>query len=111
RRTPTADELASARARGNALLLGIAVFDPLKGPLPAFVAGRTVTGGEGSFLVQFLQDLSAAERRDLEASGLRFVDYVPNHAYLVRASPEAFATLRSHPLVRWLDAFRGGYKL
>src|SRR5262249_26957327 len=78
-------------------------------PLPEFARGRRVTGAERTFLVQFRKDLAPAERRDLEASGVWFVDYVPSHAYLVRASREAFRALKGHPLVRWIDAFRAGY--
>src|SRR5207249_1528981 len=110
-RRPSPDELGLRRARGESVMLQAAVFDPLTEPLPDFARGRTVTGSERMFLVQFRHDLSAAERRSLEGIGVSFVDFVPNHAYLVQASPAAFAALRGRSLVRWVDAFRGGYKL
>jgi hypothetical protein len=105
------DELKRRLEGGRSLILDAGVFDPLSEPPPAFAAGRAVKGTERVFLVQFQRELWADERRLLEEAGMRFVDYVPSHAYVVQASPAAFARLRSHGLVRWLDAFRGGYKL
>src|SRR5439155_19471203 len=61
--------------------------------------------------VQFHRDLTAADRQALEAAGVRFLDYVPSRAYIVQVPVRDFAGLQAHPLVRWLDAFRGGYKL
>lgn len=111
RRAIPADELARRLAKGDSVLLQGAAFDPLNEALPGFAAGRVVAGDEKTFLVQFRRDLSDAEKRVLEAGGVRFVDYVPSHAYLVQADPRAFAALRRAALVRWLDAYRGGYKL
>ena len=108
--TPSGEELAARRARGGSLLLRSGAFDPLAEPAPGFSAGRAVTGAEGSFLVQFQRDLTAADRQRLEDAGVRLVDTVPSRGAVVRASAAAFESLRSDPLVRWLDAFRGGYK-
>jgi hypothetical protein len=110
-RRPAPDELRRRIERGDSVLLDAGVFDPLRDPLPAFAAGRTVIGAERTFLVQFGRELTAAERRLLEEDGVRFVDYVPSHAYLLQAPPATFARLRANALVRWADAFRGGYKL
>ncbi|HEX5043604.1 MAG TPA: S8 family serine peptidase [Candidatus Polarisedimenticolaceae bacterium] len=110
-RRPTPAELRRRIEQGDALLLDAGVFDPLRDPLPAFAAGRTISGAERTFLVQFARELTATERRLLEEDGVRFVDYVPSHAYLLQASPPTFARLRSNALVRWADAFRGGYKV
>ncbi|HET9300927.1 MAG TPA: S8 family serine peptidase, partial [Candidatus Polarisedimenticolaceae bacterium] len=110
-RRPSPDELGRRIERGDSLLLGAGVFDPLRDPLPAFAAGRTVSGTEQTFLVQFRRELTAAQRRLLEEDGVRFVDYVPSHAYVLQAPPPTFARLRANALVRWADAFRGGYKL
>jgi len=108
---PEPAEIERRLARGDSLLLEAAVFDPLADPLPAFAAGRPVLGTEGTFLVQFRTDLGAAGRLELERAGVSFVDRVPSRAWVVRAAPEAFARLAAHPDLRWLDAFRGGYKL
>src|SRR5262245_28091006 len=109
--TPSPDELQRRLARGDSVLLQAAVFDPLTEPTPEFARGPGVRGDEGVFLVQFRESLPPAVRQELERAGIRFVDYVPSHTYLVRAPRSAFAVLKAHPLVRWLDAFRGGYKV
>src|SRR5262245_16056252 len=108
--TLPADELALRRAGGDSILLQSGVFDPVTEALPGFAAGRVVTGSEKTFLVQFRRDLTQADRKTLEAAGIRFVDYIPSHAYVVQVSSRDFPRLRSHGLVRWLDSFRGGYK-
>jgi hypothetical protein len=107
---PSEEELRSRLERGDSILLESAVFDPLSEPLPQFAASSSVLGTEGSFLVQLRRDLTSSDRAVLEEAGIRFVDYVPSRAYVVRATPSGFAALRSSGLVRWLDALRGGYK-
>jgi Subtilase family/Immune inhibitor A-like, MAM domain len=108
--TPSGDELALRRAIGESVILRSGAFDPVTEALPGFAAGRLVTGGEKVFLVQFHHDLTPAERKRFEDAGVRFVDYIPSHAYVVQVASQDFAGLRGHALVRWLDAFRGGYK-
>jgi hypothetical protein len=107
---PSVDELALRRATGDSVILQSGAFDPGTEALPGFAAGRLVTGGEKVFLVQFRHDLNPAERKRFEDAGVRFVDYIPSHAYVVQVASQDFAGLRGHALVRWLDAFRGGYK-
>src|SRR6185503_12332394 len=97
--------------RGGSVLLRAAVFDPVAETLPGFALGRKATGREGAFLIQLRDDLTASLRQELERAGVVFMDYVPSRTYLVRASPAAFALLQNHPRLRWLDAFRGGYKV
>ncbi len=104
-------ELERRLLRGGSVLLRAAIFDPVAEPMPEFARGRKATGGEGAFLIQFRDDLTSSVRQELEGAGVAFVDYVPSRTYLVRASPAAFAVLQNHPRVRWLDAFRGGYKV
>jgi hypothetical protein len=108
---PSADEIAGRLERGGSVFLEAGAFDPLVDPLPSFVAGKSFTGAEKAFLVQFHRDLLASDRAWLESAGIRLVDYVPSRAYVVRASAEGAAALRGSPLVRWMDALRGGYKL
>ena len=110
-RTLSGDELALRRATGDSIILNTGAFDPVTEAPPGFAAGRLVTGSERVFLVQFHHDLSAAERKRFEDAGVRFVDYIPSHAYVVQVAAGDFAGLRGHALVRWLDAFRGGYKM
>src|SRR5207247_11262357 len=79
--------------------------------LPGFAAGRPVPGSERVFRVQSPRDLTPADRKRFEDTGVRFVDYIPSHAYVVQIASRDFNGLRGHALVRWLDAFRGGYKM
>jgi len=108
--TPSADELALRRVAGQSVILQSGAFDPVSEALPGFAAGRAVTGAEKTFLVQFHRDLTDADRRKFEAAGVRFIDYIPSHAYVVQVAARDFPRLRAHALVRWLDVFRGGYK-
>src|SRR5258705_3944071 len=110
-RTTSAQAPTERRARGTSLHLGSGVFDPLTDTSPEFAAGRAVSGGEGTFLVQFQRDLTDGDRSRLESAGVVFIDYVPDRAYLVRVAAPKFGALKNDPLVRWMDAFRGGYKV
>ena len=112
-RTLPADEIARRMAKGTSILMQGLAFDPLVEPAPGAAAAgaRPLRGDERTFLVQLRRDPSEDEKRALEASGVRFVDAVPGHAYLVQAPRSAFPVLRKLRLVRWIDAYRGAYKV
>ncbi|MEW6233918.1 MAG: S8 family serine peptidase [Candidatus Omnitrophota bacterium] len=48
-------------------------------------------------LVQFAQPLAPGDRRELEASGVRFLHYIPENAYFISANAEKMNALRLAP--------------
>jgi hypothetical protein len=108
---PSPDEVVRRLAEGRAIHLRGRTFDPLEESFPAATAEPPVSGHERIFLAQFHHDLTPAEQQELERAGVRLIDYIPSHAYVGRAEAPAVAALRSSPLLRWLDTFRGRYKL
>ena len=63
------DELKRRLQRGDSVLLEAGVFDPLTELPPAFAAGRTQTGVERAFLVQFQRALTADPTKRYQTAG------------------------------------------
>lgn len=108
------ERMADLRALGTHLLLRGVSFDPVtEGVPPSSMDEIPASRGEPSeiFLVQFRRDLSQEERERFEGPGLRFLDAVPSHGYLVRADAGGLGRLRAHPDFRWEDRFRARYKV
>jgi subtilisin family serine protease len=82
-------------------------FDPLAAPKL-----RTVTGASDLLLVQLDDPPGETTVAWLEASGLRPLWYVPDNAFLVRASgPSAGSLAKAQLGARWVGAFERDYKL
>ncbi|MBP7148970.1 MAG: S8 family serine peptidase, partial [Acidobacteria bacterium] len=62
-------------------------------------------------LVQFDNAPGAPERAALAASGVEPLFHVPNDAYVVRADALGLARARGLAGVRWIGAYRAGYKV
>jgi hypothetical protein len=70
----------------KAILLANALLDtegPLSLPIPGSLRAH---GDAGSFIVQSRSRLNNSFRALLERAGARVISYVPNNAYLVRAT-------------------------
>src|SRR2546430_15719572 len=79
----TVDQLARSE---HAILLRNALIDTSKGtelPIPDDLKAK---GDPGSYIVQSREKLTDAFRTELKNAGATIISYVPNNAYLVRAS-------------------------
>lgn len=61
------------------------------------------------YIVQLHQTLRPAVRKEL-SNYAKFLNYFPDHAYIVRATPVQASTLRVHPAVRWIGLYVASYK-
>ncbi|MBC7224599.1 MAG: S8 family serine peptidase, partial [Anaerolineae bacterium] len=89
-------------------------FDPLvaEPPLPPDLRLEGYPPGqEGLYLVQLEAPPTAPWQRDLAATGVRVLDYVPDWAYLVRADGAQVEAARALPFVRWVGLYQPAYKL
>src|SRR6185503_2448748 len=68
-------------------------------------------GDPGSYIVQARGALSDAFRAQLTASGAEIISYVPNNAYLVRATAGAAGVMRASPLTQAVLPYEPYYKL
>jgi len=85
-------------------IVGIALIFPL-----AIVVA--VSFDPGSYIVQSRGVLSDPFRERLTRAGARIVSYIPNNAYLVRATQGAARNLSSSPLTQFVLPFEPYYKL
>lgn len=89
-------------------------FDPLvaEPSLPPDLRLEGYPPGQGGvYLVQLEAPPSAPWQRDLAATGVQVLDYVPDWAYLVRADAAQVQAVRALPFVRWVGVYQPGYKL
>lgn len=106
------DRSVEELARDDAvLLLRNAVLDTSVGtelPLPEHLRA----GPEpGSYVIQAEGPITEAFRRTLTAAGTEFVSYLPNNAYLVRATAAQAEGLKGRAGIRNVLAFAPYYKL
>ena len=69
------------------------------------------TARTGLFLLQFEGPLQPAWSAELQQRGVTLVRYVPNHAFIARASGVKLRDLEDLPYVRWTGAFRPEHKI
>jgi len=62
-------------------------------------------------LVQLVGPTRGEWLEGLESTGLRVLQYVPRHAYLVWGTPQQVQVAKSAPMVRWTGAFHPAYKI
>ena len=95
----------------KAVLLMNAALDsskPLDYSIPAELRARP---DNGSYLVQSKTDLNGEFRQLLQSSHATIVSYIPNNAYLVRASADSANQLAASPLVQSVLNFEPYFKL
>lgn len=80
--------------RDKAILLENALLDT-ESPLPTIPAELQSSGDPGTYIVQAKGALDATFRKQLQQAGATIISYVPNNAYLIRASATAAQSLTS----------------
>jgi hypothetical protein len=87
-------------------------FDPLAEGEPNLPAGMVAEGnGAGFRLVQLVGPTQDAWLAELEAAGLRVLQYYPHHAFLVWGTAGQIEAVDTLEFVRWTGAFHPGYKI
>ena len=97
--------------RDPAILLENALFDttrPANLPIPDALRAQ---GDPGTYIVQARGPLDNAFRSALKSRGAAIVSYVPNDAYLVRATASVAQALRSEPETQVVLPYEPYYKL
>lgn len=96
------------------LLLKSGTFDPVQG-LPAAPADLELREADLDaaryWIVQVEGPLQRASRERVERVGARILRYLPNSAYLVRASRAEARALEGEPSVRWVGPYRPDFRL
>ena len=81
---PSPDAIDAARATPVTLILRAGIFDPASQRLATDAVGvAAATNLSRHAIVQFNPGRLADQRKALEARGVKFLGYVPNHAYYV----------------------------
>lgn len=113
-RTQTFDE-ANARARDPRWIsLKRAEFDSARGEpeIPSDLTSEDRAVHERSyFLVQLHPPVTETVKDQIRAAGGDVLDYVPNHAFIVRATKAQLAAIASLPAVVWTGDFHPAYRL
>jgi hypothetical protein len=108
-------EQARARAENPRwIALRNAEFDTSKGEprVRNDLAARALAPSErGYFVVQFAGPIAEPLRASVRATGAELLDYVPNHAFLVRATSGEIAALRALPATLWVSAYHPSYRI
>src|SRR5512138_543410 len=116
----------SSVSGGATLLLAILACQPLTAAQPKYIRLRsgTITNPpaasvaalsqarasqapvSGLFLVQFEGPVGPAQRAELQARGVRLLQYVPDDAYITRFNHVSVGQLQALSQVRWVGSYR-----
>ncbi len=102
---------ASCQRSDTAILLENALLDtarPASLPIPDHLRAQ---GDPGSYIVQARGPIDAAFRSLLKTAGAAIVAYIPNNAYLVRASAAVARQLQADPRSQSVLPYEPYYKL
>ena len=95
----------------TALLLENAIIDTAR-PIDLDIPQSLKSNGDpGSYIVQARGPIKGAFRQMLANAGATVVSYIPNDAYLVRASASVSQTIAADPLTQAVTPFEPYYKL
>ena len=107
---------AAIRDDMNALLLRSGSFDTMEGESAyANSLGESDLEGKQLYIVQFVGPIKKQWLRDL-GSAAEIVSYIPNNAYLIRATSSAAAHINNlrqveSNAIQWAGGFRPAYKI
>src|ERR1035437_915404 len=106
----TTTPMAQLQRNDHALLLENALLDTTRG-VPSIPDHLRSQGDPGSYLVQSRGPIDDAFRSLLKAAGATIVSYMPNNAYLVRASAATAQQLKAAPQTEAVLPYEPYYKL
>jgi hypothetical protein len=109
---PSPAAMEAARSTPGQLILRAGIFDPTAQRIDASEIGAAADTSTSSYaIVQFKPGRLADQRKALEARGIEFLGYVPNHAYYVRLGRTTLGDLSHEPSVRWAGFVQPSLKL
>src|SRR5882724_2811459 len=103
--------LQQLQAQDSAILLQNALLDTAAGVSLNLPGQLQATGDPGSYLIQSKGPLDETFRAQLKQAGAVIVSYIPNNAYLVRASEAVAQSLQSSPQTQAVLRYEPYYKL
>ena len=106
----TTATVGQLQRRETAILLENALLDTAQG-LPSIPAHLRAQGDPGSYIVQSRGPIGDAFRSMLQAAGASVISYIPNNAYLVRASAGVAQQMRANPQTQAVLPYEPYYKL
>ncbi|MPZ69606.1 MAG: S8 family serine peptidase [Actinobacteria bacterium] len=115
---PTADvapvPLGFRESGNNLIRLSAGAFDPLQKlapvAIPALDATALSPNAPTYWLVQVKEGEASAAVTSIDQAGGKVDGYVPDSAYLVRATPLEAASIATASSVRWVGLFQPGWK-
>src|SRR6516164_9648656 len=111
RLTNTTRSLNDLKNRDTAILLQNALLDTEQ-PLSVAIPGQLQsTEDPGSYIVQSKGPINDAFRAQLKQAGAQIVSYIPNNAYLVRATKSVVDGLAAQPQTQAVLPYEPYYKL
>ena len=107
----TAKTLDQLMVSDSALLLRNALVDSSAGTALSIPAHLRAAGEPGAYVVQSRGVITEGFRAELDRAGAQVVSYVPNNAFLVRATAAAARQLEGRPGVQAVLAWEPYFKL
>ncbi len=104
--------LAVCAAGGPLVRLKYGSFDPLVSlpGVPADLQSAPTPGVSSYYLVQFTGPIEQPWKDDLASHGAEILDYIPDYAFIIRATPEAAEAIQGMDHVRWVGSFHPAYR-
>jgi subtilisin family serine protease len=106
----TTTPIGQLQRNDQAILLENALVDTTR-PVPSIPDHLRAQGDPGSYIVQARGPINDAFRSLLQTAGASIVSYIPNNAYLVRASAAVARQLQAAPQTQAVLPFEPYYKL
>ena len=106
----TSAPIGQLQRNDQAILLENALLDTTQ-PVPSIPNHLRAQGDPGSYLVQSRGPINDTFRSLLQAAGATIVSYIPNNAYLVRASAAVARQLKAAPQTQAVLPYEPYYKL
>ena len=109
---PSPTAIDAARATPGTIILRAGIFDPTRQRLETHAIGAAAPVALSDYaIVQLNPGRLADQRKALEARGVKFLGYVPNHAYYVRLGRVTLDQLAHDPAIRWAGFVQPSFKL
>jgi hypothetical protein len=102
--------MATVRATSYALKLRQQEFDPVV-RAPALPDELVADASGHIYIVQFVAQPLPEFRAAIEARGGTLYKFLPNHAYVVKMTPEVRDAVGALPFVRWVGPYHPAYRI
>ena len=102
--------MATVRATSYALKLRQQEFDPVV-RAPALPVELVADASGHIYIVQFVAQPLPEFRTAIEARGGTIYKFLPNHAYVVKMTPEVRDSVAALPFVRWVGPYHPAYRM